>query len=286
MIDSVKIEDFGSIESADVALAPITVLYGATASGKSSLFYAILTLRNFLLNPNQASDAFLNLGFMSLGSFDDCVFNHLNRYIQVGITESAENKISAIATLLLQLPLLWLLLTTSAIATALAFAYYFCNCHCSGLYLLLLILRHCFCNCHTVSATATALAFAYYSAIATALAFAYYFYNSATALPACDCFPWLQLLDLAAIATTLLICNTLCTLTIAFSAHNCFTYLARTSSTGSTPRAPRSASSRPSTRLEQNIGYARAVTIKGSIREPHLTADISHGRAEGSGCSP
>ena len=95
MIDSVKIEDFRSIESADVALAPITVLYGATASGKSSLFYAILTLRNFLLNPNQASDAFLNLGFMSLGSFDDCVFNHLNRYIQVGITESAGGKSSS-----------------------------------------------------------------------------------------------------------------------------------------------------------------------------------------------
>jgi hypothetical protein len=71
-----KVENFRSIESAEVRLGPITVLFGATSAGKSSLFYALLALRNFVLNSNQSSDGFFNLGFQNLGGFDACVFNH------------------------------------------------------------------------------------------------------------------------------------------------------------------------------------------------------------------
>ncbi|HDD35333.1 MAG TPA: ATP-binding protein [Candidatus Desulfofervidus auxilii] len=56
-------------------VSPLTVLYGPTASGKSSLFYALIILKNFIINPTQHSDGFFDLGFMNLGGFDNCVFN-------------------------------------------------------------------------------------------------------------------------------------------------------------------------------------------------------------------
>ena len=91
MISRVSIRNFRSIESADVDLAPITVLYGPTASGKSSLLYATQVLRNFVLNPNRQADGYFHLGFMDLGGFDACVFNHdANRQVSVSITSADE----------------------------------------------------------------------------------------------------------------------------------------------------------------------------------------------------
>ncbi len=76
MLERVEIQNFRSIESCEVALGPISVFYGPTASGKSTLFYGLLVLRNFILNPNQSLDGFFNLGFQNLGGFEACVFNH------------------------------------------------------------------------------------------------------------------------------------------------------------------------------------------------------------------
>jgi len=76
MIERVKIFNFRSIEKAEIELTPLVILYGPTASGKSSLLYSLIVLKNFITNPNQRSDGFFNLGFMNLGGFDNCVFNH------------------------------------------------------------------------------------------------------------------------------------------------------------------------------------------------------------------
>ncbi len=76
MITNVTVKNFRSIEDASIALAPITMLYGPTSSGKSSLLYAMLVLRNFVLNPNRLADGYFHLGFIDLGGFDECVFNH------------------------------------------------------------------------------------------------------------------------------------------------------------------------------------------------------------------
>ncbi|MGB9722226.1 MAG: AAA family ATPase, partial [bacterium] len=77
MINEIKISNFRSIENApEIEIAPLTILYGPTAGGKSSLLYSLLILKNFIINPNQKSDGFFNLGFMNLGGFDNCVFNH------------------------------------------------------------------------------------------------------------------------------------------------------------------------------------------------------------------
>ncbi|MGQ9569481.1 MAG: AAA family ATPase, partial [Thermodesulfovibrionales bacterium] len=76
MLKNIKIKGFRSIKKQEVDLAPFTVIYGPTASGKSSLLYSLLVLKNFITNPNQQSDGFFSLGFINLGGFDACVFNH------------------------------------------------------------------------------------------------------------------------------------------------------------------------------------------------------------------
>ena len=55
MVDTytLSFKNFRSIEDATVEIAPLTVVYGPNGSGKSSLIYGLLTLRNFLTNPNQ-----------------------------------------------------------------------------------------------------------------------------------------------------------------------------------------------------------------------------------------
>lgn len=75
MINKIKIFNFRSIENVEVEVAPLTVLYGPTASGKSSLLYALIVLKNFIINPNQQVDGFFNLRFMNLGGFGSAVFN-------------------------------------------------------------------------------------------------------------------------------------------------------------------------------------------------------------------
>jgi predicted ATPase len=76
MLTKLSVQNFRSIESCDVEFAPITIFFGPTSAGKSTLFYALLVLRNFILNPTQAVDGLFNLGFQNLGGFEACVFNH------------------------------------------------------------------------------------------------------------------------------------------------------------------------------------------------------------------
>jgi len=76
MLSRLKVQNFRSIESCDVEVAPITIFYGPTSAGKSTLFYALLVLRNFILNPTQVVDGLFNFGFLSLGGLEACIFNH------------------------------------------------------------------------------------------------------------------------------------------------------------------------------------------------------------------
>lgn len=77
MLNRLDVHNFRSIESCEVEFAPITIFFGPTSAGKSTLFYALLVLRNFILNPGQALDGLFNLGFLNLGGFDACIFNHV-----------------------------------------------------------------------------------------------------------------------------------------------------------------------------------------------------------------
>ena len=71
-----EIMNFRSISHCRLDLSPITVFYGPNAAGKSSALYALLTLRNILLNPNQTPDAFFNYLFANLGGFEAAIFDH------------------------------------------------------------------------------------------------------------------------------------------------------------------------------------------------------------------
>jgi len=55
------LSNFRGIENADIDMAPITVLTGANNSGKSSVMYGLLVLKNIFANPNQPLDSFFNL---------------------------------------------------------------------------------------------------------------------------------------------------------------------------------------------------------------------------------
>ena len=70
------IKNFRSIKDQSVELAPITVLYGPNGSGKSSLLYALLAMKNIVLNPNSRTSNFFDYGFVNLGSFDAIVHDH------------------------------------------------------------------------------------------------------------------------------------------------------------------------------------------------------------------
>lgn len=86
MLQRIKVGNFRSIERCDVELGPITIFFGPTAAGKSSLLYAVLALRNFVLNPTQAIDGLFNLGFQNLGGLEACVFNHdISKELLVGL---------------------------------------------------------------------------------------------------------------------------------------------------------------------------------------------------------
>ncbi|MEJ5252613.1 MAG: AAA family ATPase [Chthonomonadetes bacterium] len=76
MLTLLRIRGFRSIREQEIQLAPLTVLYGPTASGKSSVLYAPLVIRNVIANPNQSVDNFFNLGFLNLAGFEECVFAH------------------------------------------------------------------------------------------------------------------------------------------------------------------------------------------------------------------
>ncbi|WP_322802063.1 AAA family ATPase [Thermoflexus sp.] len=83
------VENFRSIEHADLELAPLTILYGPNGAGKSSLLYAPLGLRNIAMSPNAPPSAFWNYGFVSLGGFREVVFGHTpGREIAIGVMVS------------------------------------------------------------------------------------------------------------------------------------------------------------------------------------------------------
>jgi hypothetical protein len=76
MIAGLRIANFRSIRNQKLKLAPITILYGHNSAGKSSILYSVAVLKNVVLNPNQQSLAFFNLGFANLGDFQKVAFDH------------------------------------------------------------------------------------------------------------------------------------------------------------------------------------------------------------------
>ena len=73
---TLHLKNFRSIRDAEIDIAPLTVVYGPNGSGKSSLIYGLLTLKNFLTNPNQNLPSLFSYPGISLGSYNEVVHNH------------------------------------------------------------------------------------------------------------------------------------------------------------------------------------------------------------------
>ena len=85
----IAIRNFRSVEHQEIDIAPLTLVYGPNGAGKSSLLYSLLTLKNFLLSPNQNLSGLFNYGFLSLGGFDAVAFNHQSaRPIELALSTS------------------------------------------------------------------------------------------------------------------------------------------------------------------------------------------------------
>jgi energy-coupling factor transporter ATP-binding protein EcfA2 len=81
------VKNFRSIRSQELEIAPITLIYGPNGTGKSSLLYALLTLKNIVLNPNQPVPNFFNFQFVNLGGLKEVVFDHdPNNKLELGIS--------------------------------------------------------------------------------------------------------------------------------------------------------------------------------------------------------
>ncbi|MGC8716369.1 MAG: AAA family ATPase [Thermoplasmata archaeon] len=70
------LNNFRSIKKETMDIAPLTIMYGNNGSGKSSFMYALMTLKNIFLNPNQSPDGFFNYQFISIGGYDQVVHSH------------------------------------------------------------------------------------------------------------------------------------------------------------------------------------------------------------------
>ena len=92
MIKKLFLKNFRGIEQQTLDLGRINILTGANNSGKSSIIYGLLALKNIVLYSNQSLDSFLNLGFLSLGGFTQTVYfkEEDKRSISLGISAETD----------------------------------------------------------------------------------------------------------------------------------------------------------------------------------------------------
>lgn len=76
MITKLSISNFRSLKDVEVPLSKINVLTGSNNSGKSSVIYALLTLMNFVRNPNQGIDSLFNYHYINLGKLKNVVYSN------------------------------------------------------------------------------------------------------------------------------------------------------------------------------------------------------------------
>ncbi len=91
---ALHLQSFRSIRDAKVEIAPLTVVYGANGSGKSSLIYGLLTLKNFLTNPSQNLASLFSYPSISLGGWQEVVHRHAvdqNVSLSIGCSNDIED---------------------------------------------------------------------------------------------------------------------------------------------------------------------------------------------------
>ena len=96
-------KNFRSLEDVTLEVAPLTVIYGPNGSGKSSLIYGLLTLRNFLSNPNQNMPSLFAYPSIALGGFQEVAHRHSqSQATALSIASTSSNLLSSKFLLTLQ----------------------------------------------------------------------------------------------------------------------------------------------------------------------------------------
>ena len=99
---TLRLRNFRSIREAEIEIAPLTVIYGPNGSGKSSLIYGLLTLKNFLSNPNQNMASLFSYPSISLGGLQEVAHRHdADAGVSLSIGVSNSEELSAAFTLTL-----------------------------------------------------------------------------------------------------------------------------------------------------------------------------------------
>ncbi|MCC7429707.1 AAA family ATPase [bacterium] len=92
MISKLVFENFRSLAKNDLELGKITIITGANNSGKSSIIYGLLALKNIALNSNQSLDYLLTPALMNLGGFKEVVHKkNQDLNIKLGIETEKTN---------------------------------------------------------------------------------------------------------------------------------------------------------------------------------------------------
>ena len=100
---TLQFQNFRSLRDVSIDIAPLTVIYGPNGSGKSSVIYGLLTLRNFLTNPNQNVPSLFSYPSISLGGFNEIVHGHrVDSSLSLSIGVSNPEGLSSEFTLMLE----------------------------------------------------------------------------------------------------------------------------------------------------------------------------------------
>jgi len=91
LLENITIKNFRSLRDISLDLAKINIIYGPASSGKSSILYAPLVIKNFVINPSVQRDSLFDLRFIHLMGFEECVFNRdKESTITIGFTYNQE----------------------------------------------------------------------------------------------------------------------------------------------------------------------------------------------------
>jgi len=94
MISNIQISNFRSLEKVSLDLNKFTLLTGSNNSGKSSLIYSLLSLKNTMSNTNKSIDNCLTLPYINLGGFNQIIFNkNIEKNIALCFTSVGTDKI-------------------------------------------------------------------------------------------------------------------------------------------------------------------------------------------------
>ena len=100
---TLEFRNFRSLRNVSIDVAPLTVIYGPNGSGKLSVIYGLLTLKNFLTNPNQNVPSLFSYPSISLGGLNEVVHGHrADTDVSLSIEVSKPGQISSKFTLVLK----------------------------------------------------------------------------------------------------------------------------------------------------------------------------------------